>query len=252
MTPDKHPPMKTKGKSRISKVLFLMAIIAIAILLFLWFATWAQHHALLAKCGRTQASIIGSIIAFEEPGSGDWWPSFPRTNASGKATKVSAKDPHEARLVSVGIMANLAITQSIPNIIFTCPAIPETGPKRKYDPATMTPEAWGATPGSSASYAIDWAAPIDQPGRILIADRDPQNHDWEVAACFGDSHVTVLKGYQVPLAETMKAVRTENNEGKPASATTAEPKDDIYSPAPGDVKMQLTQGGGDPDHAWVK
>lgn len=216
---------------------------------------YLRHRSQIAICSKNQSQILTACITYDQRELGDWWPSFPYPDDANQPPKVSAKNPHEARLISVRIMAALSLSADyLSNSTFTCPAKSQMGPKTKYNPTTMTPESWGATRGSSAAYAIDWAVPFDEtPPRILIADRSTDNHNGSIVVCYSDSSVKTLNGFDSPLfTETMSRVRTEPNDGEPRPSTTMGWKDDIYSPNTHNGYPQMTQGGGDQDHVWVK
>ncbi len=238
--------------ARRRRVLAIIAIVIVLILLCLGsLSAWARSASLQARCGKRQSQLINACYAYSAQVIPDFWPSFP--NLEKFQSVLVAGSAHQARLVTVGILATLSWLDTLPGEHFSCPAQPGRGPKTRFSPQDQTIAAWGAAPDASAAYAIDWSVDMDAPADyILIADRDPRNHRGTVIACFGDSHTVALRGYDPDPTLPVIGLRTESDDGQPVPRTPVPASLDIYAPASGDLPHQLTQGGGQLDHPWVK
>jgi hypothetical protein len=154
---------------------------------------------------------------------------------------------------TAGAFELLAVSQGIPNSVFKCPSTSVGGPSKTMK-ATLseTTVRWGWDPPHVAvSYGFDWASPADPSSeRVILADRNPKNHNLAVMAVFGDGHtkklklVDVVRGTGVLVTESGFSVLGGTGSG-------VQPDDDIFS-AEGDAGDPLTPGKGDPLRAWVK
>lgn len=179
--------------------------------------------------------------------------------ASGRITSAAA-----ARLATARALEILAVATSdiLPNSLFKCPQCRFPGPRLKAAHSAANGYRWGADVANAVSYAFDWASPADpSSARVVFADRDPQNHNGAVMACFGDSHVKKLK----VIPGTSVGTATENSDGSPIRAIIADPGIDAGQPGfPGNIFSPegdqdpeksyepFTPAGGHPMRAWVK
>ncbi len=203
------------------------------------------------QCGNNLKQIAGACITYGQAEEVAWPLPFRRDEG---APSVTVADAHEARLVTVRAFQILAVNQTLPNSVFTCPTSAFPGPKLR--PGDSDPIAWGAAPDHAVSYAFDWASPADpSSSRVVFADRDPANHKGAVMVAFGDSHTKKLKA----LAGTATGILTENNDGKPVTTIVGNPDgadssgpDNIFSPAGDGVQDPFSPGTGGPLRSWVK
>jgi hypothetical protein len=219
-----------------------------------------------SECGKNQSQLLGACVAYSVSEGVAWplpWPYVKKGDGTWDPPAIALANAHQARLASARAMEILAVASGpLPNSLFACRQARLPGPVLKAAADARNGDRWGADTVNAVSYAFDWASPDDpDSGRVILADRDPQNHKGTVMACFGDSHVKKLK--VVP--GTAEGMVTENSDGSPVRAIVSDLMKDqsgypgnIFSPDGDDDGLvgtpyaPLTPLGGSPTRAWVK
>lgn len=207
----------------------------------------------LRSCTIYQSQIVAAMIVYSTTEETGW----PDPRGAGSAWKLPAgpiTTALDGAKYTAGAFEMLAASQSIPNHSFECPGASGGGPNKKAKASlgeTSVLWGWDPTAGVAVSYAFDWASPADSGSqRVILADRDPENHNLSVMAAFGDAHVKKLK--LVKVVRGTGVLVTETGITAPHQfGTSIQPDDDIFS-AEGDAGDPLTPGKGDPLRAWVK
>jgi hypothetical protein len=237
---------------RITTWVVLVLILLVLVSLLFPFALNSHHGGRQVVCASHIGQLIGACEAYAASES-DTLP-FPWATGADKA-KGHVQDAHQARLITVRAMALLVLECNISNDILTCPNSPFPGPHTKPSRDAHDDVSWGASRDSNVGYALDWAVSRDAGSdRVVLTDRDPVNHHGKIYLGYADSHTISVhvETTGVLTARPLTSMRTEGSDGAPVPMTTLKAADDVYAPAAGDVKAQLTQDGGDREHAWVK
>jgi hypothetical protein len=206
-----------------------------------------------SMCGKNQSQILGAMVAYaasEETA----WPDPRGTMAAWKLPAGPIMTALDAAKYTAGALELLAVSQSIPNGLFKCPSTSWGGPSKKVKASlSETTVQWGWDPTASVavSYGFDWASPADPSSqRVILADRDPKNHNLAVMAVYGDAHVKKLKLVEVERGTGVLVTESGLTSSR-KTGTGVQPDDDIFSNE-GDAGDSLTPGKGDPLRAWVK
>jgi hypothetical protein len=236
-------------------VVLVVGSVLVLILLLTTVGLQVRGFARAVACGYHQSQLMGAMVAYsvDQTMTEAWVVVDPRIPAS-------STGGNRGRLVTIRFWEHVALNQSLPNRLFTCPSGRSWPPSVKpnpRDPASL----WGLEGGRHIGYALDWAAPLDPPStRPMIADRDPGAHGnvypdllrtGSSMVVFGDAHMARMS-VTWDHRRGEGALMTEDGEGRSVPGSTGEAsRDDIYS-TEGDSGDPLTPGKGDPLRAWVK
>jgi prepilin-type N-terminal cleavage/methylation domain-containing protein/prepilin-type processing-associated H-X9-DG protein len=182
------------------ELLVVISIIAILAGMLLPVIGVVREMARQQECGKKQSQILGSMVAY---GTAEdvAWPN-PMT------WKVTAAptDGATAAAYTAGAFELLAKATTLPNKLFRCPSAASGGPDKEKVPSmdrTDTTWGWGTTENQKVSYGFDWGSPADpSASRVILGDRDLQNHKDGAMVCFGDGHVKKLKKESTRVAST--------------------------------------------------
>jgi len=279
-----HPPFHSRARQGFTLIELLVVISIIAILagMLLPVIGMVREMANQQKCGKNQSQLMGACVAYaqqeETAWPSPWVGTFGYIAPASGVTTINAGQ--QAMNYSEGCFEVLSNEATLPNGLFKCPSASASGPNTRANPQVATVTApgvgsWGENGGGSQKrigYAFDWACPGD-PGaiRVVFADRDVTNHKRKGSmACFGDSHVKMLKITNVSLSGTTNGMagnavvlgEVDNPDAIGTVDTVAasmpdNTADNIYDftgdfPAAGMSTQCLTPGGGDAVRSYVK
>lgn len=240
-----EPPQPSRGKNLLG-CLVLGVIVLVLIGLILPVININGHEpSRKMQCGKIQSQLIGALVAYTTTENLETW--VPADLAYDTTSMGAVR----GRAITVRLLESVAVSQSIPNVLFKCPVSAYGGPSKAVKPDPRNPlSQWGWGKDYGISYAFDWAAPFE-PGseRVMMADRETKAHNNAAMVVFGDAHV---KNYKVIEAATRSSGSwvTEGLYSTPG-IIRPQPDDDIYSNE-GDAGDPLTPDNGDPLRAWVK
>lgn len=261
------------------ELLVVISIIAILAGMLLPVIGMVREMARQQNCGKNQSQIMGALVAYstsEEVAWPDCRGSSGTMPTTWKLAAPTAGSPQlskaDAPKYTAGAFELLAATQTLPHAIFKCPSAAAGGPNKALKASINRNDlTWGWDGVNKVSYGFDWASPSDpSASRVILADRDLNNHKDAVMACFGDAHVKKLKaetGTPAPdtatLVETTTGIAMTKSVFNPDAKgswsqeddSTALVKDNIMDGA-GDASMPavecFTPGGGHPVRAAIK